>query len=732
MTTVPAMARPPASPSRPMSPSAPAQVSTIDPVKMFRKYKWVLAISAVMGIVLGVVVHFAWMNIYPLYNARVIFQVFAVQSDPTAPEGAGQVDDVAFERFMMTQRSIMTSDLVLQKVAEDRRLQNEAPTWAAGFLENGVLNTTEAQAELKDMVSARVLPQTRFIEMSIGWKNRQDVTALVKLWRETYETELRRQVQESSASQRDAVLRSVDDMTKQINEAQARRGKLLTDKKIDVINKQSIDTQQNLSVINQQLVNVMLDLEALKTRLASYEAELNNPAGIQFGEALRDEIETLPEIQSIKQVITTLNSERQAMMRKYTEQHRQVKEIDVQLDGYKQSLETKRAELLDQRFRAMVDSTRQGVNQLEAQQLELKDRQSINSQRLQELTQVQSQLDDIDRAIQLAIENKSKLDLRLQELNALQSLDSFMRVLVFQRETIPTEVAFPKLKIMLPVGLVLSLLLVSGFLVGKELLDTRIKGPSDVAMIPRARVLGMIPAASEDPSAPGAVETAFRDRPKGVISESFRQVRATLSKRMDLAAHKTLVVIAATPGSGATSIVSNLALVGAAAGQRVLVIDANMRRPAQHRIFGVNEGPGLGDVITGNAKLEGAVQRAGDDRLHVLSAGSREFRAGELLATDAMFKLIRQAREMYDLVLIDVAPALVSGDGMAIANRCDSSMLVVKAMSETRGMVARLTNDLNDARAEMLGVLVNGVRASAGGYLASNIKATHDYLNTNT
>ncbi len=730
MTSIPASTRIPGPHSKPASSSAPMVVATIDPVKMFRKYKWVLAVTAVLGLVLGVVAHFAWMQIYPIYTARAIFQVFAVQVDPTAAPESAQVDDVAFDRFMQTQRAIMLSDLVLQKLSEDRRLSTEAGKWSQKFMEGAVFNTAEAALDLRDMVSARVVPQTRFIEMAISWKDNNDVTALVKLWRETYETELRRQTADGSSTQRKAVTQAITDMNTQIDQSQSRRSKILTEKKIDVVTKQSTDAQQQLAVVNQQLVNVMLDLEALKSRLKSYEEELANPAGVQYSESLRDDVQSMPEIQSLKQAITSLNSERQSLLLKYTEQHRTIRELDNSLTGYKQSLDQKTADLLDQRFRAMVDTTRMGVAQLQAQQSELTDKQQTLSNRLQELTQVQATLDDIDRSIQLMIENRSKMDLRLGELNALQSLDSFIRVQVFQREVKPTEVSFPKLKFMLPAGLFLSLLLVSGFLVGKELLDTRIKGPSDVAMIPRARVVGLVPSASEDPSAPGAVETAFRDRPKGVIAESFRQVRSTLTKRMDVAAHKTLAVIAATPGSGATSVVANLALVGAAAGQRVLVIDANMRRPALHRIFGVNEGPGLGDVIAGGAKLEGAVQRAGDDRLHVLSAGSRDFRAGELLATEAMTKLVRQAREMYDLVLIDVAPALVSGDGMAVANRCDASMLVVKAMSETRGMVARLINDLNDARAEMMGVLVNGVRSSAGGYMRSNIKATHEYLNT--
>jgi polysaccharide biosynthesis transport protein len=730
MTSIPATPRPQTGLApRPSGPAPGAGVSTVDPIKMFRKYKWVLVIAGVLGVFLGVGAHFVWMATYPIYRPRVIFQCFNVMVDPTTPAEAGQVDDVALDRFMQTQRAVMLSDLVLQKVAEDRRLQTEAPRWASGFMENGVFNPAEAARELNDITTARVLPQTRFIEMSIGWKDRTEATAILKLWRENYEIELRRQSQEASRSQREAVTRAITEFSEQADQAQGRRRRLMSERNVDVITRQSTETQQRLTTIGQQLVNIRLDLEALRTRQKSFEEELQNPGGPQYSESLRDEVESSPEVLNIKNVITTLESERQAMTLRITPEHRNVKEIDTQLEGYRKSLETKRTELLDQRFRAQIDTTRTGVMQLEAQDADLTRSQEELSQRLEELTQTQAELDDIDRTVGLLIENKSKLELDLRKLNAIQSLDSFVRVQVFQREAVPNEVSFPKIQVMLPAGVLLTVFLVTAFLVGKELLDTRIKGPSDVALIPRARVLGLIPSASEDPSAPGAVETAFRDRPKGVVAESFRQVRSTLTKRMDLAAHRTLVVISAKPGSGSTSVISNLALVGAAAGQRVLVIDANMRRPSFHRIFSVNETPGLCDVVLGNSKLEGAIQRGGDDRLHVLTAGSKEHRGGELLATESMTKLLRQAREMYDMVLIDVPPALVSGDGVAVANRCDASMLVVRAMNETRGMVARLVGELNDCRGEMLGVLVNGVKSSAGGYLRDNIKATHDYLN---
>ena len=237
----------------------------------------------------------------------------------------------------------------------------------------------------------------------------------------------------------------------------------------------------------------------------------------------------------------------------------------------------------------------------------------------------------------------------------------------------------------------------------------------------------MVPDAAEDPAAPSSVETAFRDRERGVMAESFRQVRTNVLRRMQQMGHKSLLVVAGLPGSGATSTVTNLAYACASADRRVLVIDANLRRPGLHKIFGLPDSPGLADVLAGARSLEDAVQRSADQRVDVLPAGSREARVYERLSTDAMAALLRQAGEKYDLILIDVAPMVVSGDGLGIAQRCDASMLVIRALSEKRGMVARLRSELADSKAELLGVLVNGVKSSAGGYLKGNIRATHEY-----
>ena len=88
---------------------------------------------------------------------------------------------------------------------------------------------------------------------------------------------------------------------------------------------------------------------------------------------------------------------------------------------------------------------------------------------------------------------------------------------------------------------------------------------------------------------------------------------------------------------------------------------------------------------------------------------------------------IRDACAKYDLVIVDTAPAMVAGDGLALASRCDSVVLVVRALAEKRGLVARIRDQLADTRAEFLGVVVNAVKASAGGYLRRNIRTSYEY-----
>lgn len=262
-----------------------------------------------------------------------------------------------------------------------------------------------------------------------------------------------------------------------------------------------------------------------------------------------------------------------------------------------------------------------------------------------------------------------------------------------------------------------------------EILDQRIKGPSDLAALGRIPVLGIMPDADEDPSQPEHPESVFRDIPGSIMAEHYRQIRTRVGKAMARGGHRTLVVVGASPGSGATSVVSNLGSALVSAGHSVLLIDANYRRPRLHAALDVSESPGLADVLSKNADFASAVikPKAGSEGPDLLPAGSARHRKVEQFGSSSIDDLLRQAREQYEFVLIDVAPALVAGDAQTLANRCDASMLVARALHEKRGMVGRLRNELCESKAEFIGAMVNAVRSSAGGYMRKNIRTQASY-----
>jgi polysaccharide biosynthesis transport protein len=355
---------------------------------------------------------------------------------------------------------------------------------------------------------------------------------------------------------------------------------------------------------------------------------------------------------------------------------------------------------------------------------------------LQELTQRQALVNDLETNLELMTKQKLEYEGDLKQLETIRSIPAGAsgrvtdRITLVQQEQVPTEVYFPKLIIMVPAGVILSLALVGGVVFLRETLDQRVKGPSDLALIPRTRIVGMVPHAAEDPSRPAMVETAFTDQPRGVVAEAFRQIRGTVLQRMRTSGHRSLLVVSAMPGSGGSTIAANLAAAMAAADENVLLIDANFRRPSQHRTFKLADAPGLGEVLAGTTPLDAAVRECSSvPNLSLLTAGAGPTRVFERLATERMTAVIAEASSKFDLVIVDAAPAVVSGDARALADRCDASLLVVRAFSEKRGMVARLKNDLADQRADFYGVLINAARSAAGGYFKRNIRATHRYQN---
>ena len=581
--------------------------------------------------------------------------------------------------------------------------------------------------DIENIVSAGVIPNTYLVRVTVRTNYAKDSAGIVRLIHENYIEQLRNSSNQDVVERKDALRRAIANATRQLADLNTRRSRLVREEGVDSLADGRSANAELLRLVNFELVKIQQGLEAITVQLDKDEAQLKRDSGIQYDNTLRLAVDSSPEIATIKQGINqleaSLSSLRQVGIR---EGHREFRLLVSEIEGRQQQLELVRERLLREAFESRVDQARLTIQQLQAQEADLLTQSEELSQEVTELTRILGEIQDIDRTIQSKIDLMGKYELDLAEITTSTSLDSAVRVRLERSEAVADLPSFPTIKLMIPLGIVLLTGLVTGIVFVLELLDQRVKSAADIAGISGVTLLGLVPDASEDPSQPEHPESVFRDLPGSVLSEHYRQLRTRLVKSLSRGEHKTLLVVGAMPGSGGTSMVSNLGSALLAAGHSVLVMDANFRRSKLHLAFDAPEAPGLSDVLSGD-RLFGDVisKKAGQPDL--LAAGSIEKRLVEQLGTKAMDTVLSDARSQYDYVLIDVAPAVVAGDASALANRCDASMLVVRAMQAKRGMVARLRNELSESRAEFLGAVINGVRSSAGGYMRKNIRTTAEY-----
>ncbi len=734
MTSAPTLRPPaPAAPLRGPSPAGPAPTqigaSALDPIKLFRKYKWLLGAAALAGAILGVVANMALLKLYPIYTAEIVYLAYPQQDEVAKGEVGPNYSD-ELKNFMATQVQFMTSQRVIDAALDDPQLQGNAPDWYRAYTRKGVLDKSLASKRLAWGLGAGVMGDSSLIRLSFWWRDDDDAKAIVDTVGRTYLRHLQQQGEIESREKKDAIQKQIDSTGEEIGKNQRERARLLGDASIQVIDDRYNEAVQAQAFIQEKLTEVQQAREAAVVELKEMQAELAKSTGPVYPDRIRQTVESSPVIMNLRVQVQALEGEVQALtQRGVLPEHVSMKQTVSRLDGMKNAYEAEFQRLLRQGFDTHMDSLRTAISQLNAQEMQHMAELESKKTRANEIAMTLARVRDIDLEIENLNLAKTEFGTDLQKLQAMGNLKSAYRVREYQGAQIPREVTFPKLYVMIPAGVLLLGGLVAGVILLAELVDTRVKSPADIAMIPRAPLVGLIPHASEDPAAPQRVETVFRDQPGGVMAEAYRQARGTLMKRLSQGGHKSLLVASGMPGSGTSTAIINLAYAFAAAEHRVLIVDANFRRPTLHKSLGLAEGPGLGEVLAGSATLAAAAQTTDNERLHILAAGAPGVRRVEQLSGNAFTELLRKAGAEYDLVLIDAAPTVVAGDAMLLANRCDAVMLVVRAFSEKRGMVARLRNELAETRAEFVGVLVNGAKSAAGGYLRGNIQASHKYRN---
>ena len=239
-----------------------------------------------------------------------------------------------------------------------------------------------------------------------------------------------------------------------------------------------------------------------------------------------------------------------------------------------------------------------------------------------------------------------------------------------------------------------------------EYLDNRIKSPEDLKQHLGLPFLGMVPALFDT-----SIENPLVSN-NGVppnFSESFRAVRTNLMFSTAEEGARSLAVTSTGPGEGKTVVSTNLAVALAQAGQRVLLIDADMRKPRVHSIFGKPQQPGLSNILVGNAKASESVHKTPVPGLWVMPAGLNPPNPAELLGSKRFKDFMGSLSEHFDWVIVDTPPVMAVTDSSVVAHLVTGVLFVVGAEMTSRQAALRAVEQLEQARAKFVGAVLNRV-----------------------
>jgi capsular exopolysaccharide synthesis family protein len=204
--------------------------------------------------------------------------------------------------------------------------------------------------------------------------------------------------------------------------------------------------------------------------------------------------------------------------------------------------------------------------------------------------------------------------------------------------------------------------------------------------------------------------------PKSPISEQYRTIRTNIQFASVDKDFRTLMVTSSGPGEGKSTTVANLAVVLAQQGKRVLLIDADLRKPTVHYTFKVSNIYGVTNVLTRQTALNEAVVSTKIPDLDVLPSGPIPPNPSELIHSRAMDHLIEEAKGMYDYVLFDTPPVLAVTDGQLLSNKVDGVILVVSSGKTEIEAAVKSKELLEHAQAKLLGTVLNAKEANSQSY----------------
>ena len=321
----------------------------------------------------------------------------------------------------------------------------------------------------------------------------------------------------------------------------------------------------------------------------------------------------------------------------------------------------------------------------------------------------------LDRDVESSKQIYNSLLQRAKETSVAGELKS-SNIRVVDRAERPQRPVSPRALFSLMLALVGGTILACGTAFFFEYLDSRIKSPEEIDTYLGLPAIGMIPALGKQWRGTDAL---INNGVPPNFAEAFRALRTNVLFSAATPGCRTIAVTSTGPGEGKTLVASNLAIGFATAGQRVLLLDADMRRPRVHDVFSGTQEPGLSNVLVGDASPSQALRKTDVPDLYLLTAGRVPPNPAELLGSRAFTDLLASVRERFDWIVIDTPPVMAVTDPNIVASFTDGVVFVIGAEMTSYRIARRAIEQLERARATFAGAVLNNVQIQRHAYYYS-------------
>jgi len=698
-------------------------------LRVLIKRKWLVASCVV--IIFGVVA-LATMRSTRIYDA---FGSIAInKTDPAIQSlkdpGAGASVDYYDPTDLDTEVRILKSDLLALQVIKQLNLDKnpevgggeETPSNSLSLTTDALQpdseKTTALLAGFKGGLRVTLVPNTRIIEIHYRSADKNLAASVVNTLISTYIEQNFKTRFESTMQASDWLSKQLVDLEMKVQTSQEKLVQYQKEHEILGIDEKQNITTSKLDELNKELTAAesdRMEKESVYRLVQSGDPDTAAAAAVTAGTGTSTSglMEKMREQQAdLKIQIAQLSTQFGNSYPKVVQLNTQLKEVDAQL----QIEMTK-----------VVSRVRSGYLASLQHESMLRQAMDIQKQQANKLNENAIQYSLLKRDVESYRTLYEGLMEKLKEAGVTAGLRS-NNIRSVDKARVPTAPSEPNVPRNLTFALALGFTTGIGLAFLLEGIDNTVRTPEQAQVISGLPSLGMIPLGSKNgieaaarrltvATSREAVELVTQSRPQSQMAEAYRALRTSLLLTSLGGPPKVILVTSALPQEGKTTTSINTAIVLAQKGTRVLLIDADLRRPSIHKTLGMGPKTGLSNVLTGNATLQQAVVRSPLlPTLFILTAGTPPPNPAELLASSNMRDILAELREEYDHIIVDTPPTLSVTDAVVMSTRADAVVLVIRSGQTTKQALRRSRELLLQVNARVAGVLLNAVDLTSPDY----------------